>query len=144
VISDLDIYRAANLLIERHGADAVIEAVRASDRESTLGDAHRELSTFRRVHFAHAHDTHFADILGDERVRKWILAVSLCLLAAPVLARGDDQGGNNNNQGNDYRGQSNDHHGAPAPLIGAGIEGLMAIGGVLLGSRFFRRPKKQS
>jgi hypothetical protein len=28
VISDLDIYRAANLLIERHGADVFIEAAR--------------------------------------------------------------------------------------------------------------------
>lgn len=31
IISDLDIYRAANLLIERHGADAVIEAARRID-----------------------------------------------------------------------------------------------------------------
>jgi hypothetical protein len=30
--SDLDIYRAANLVIKRHGADAVIEAVRMVDR----------------------------------------------------------------------------------------------------------------
>jgi hypothetical protein len=30
MISNLDIYRAANLLIERHGADAVIEAARMS------------------------------------------------------------------------------------------------------------------
>jgi len=30
VISEIDIYRAANLLIERHGADAVIEAARAT------------------------------------------------------------------------------------------------------------------
>ena len=28
MISDFDIYRAANLVIERHGADAVIEAAR--------------------------------------------------------------------------------------------------------------------
>ena len=28
MISDLDIYRAANLLIERHGAEALIEAGR--------------------------------------------------------------------------------------------------------------------
>jgi hypothetical protein len=32
MISEIDIYRVANLLIERHGADAVIEAARMLDR----------------------------------------------------------------------------------------------------------------
>jgi hypothetical protein len=32
LIPDLDIYRAANMLIERHGADAMIEAGRMVDR----------------------------------------------------------------------------------------------------------------
>jgi hypothetical protein len=82
--------------------------------------------------------------LGDEKVREWILAVSLCLLVVPALAgNGNDQGQNNNDQGNGYHGKSNDHRGAPAPLIGAGIEGLVAVGGVLLGSKFLRRRKKQ-
>ena len=36
--SDLDIYRAANLVIKRHGADAVIEAARMVDRMLELGD----------------------------------------------------------------------------------------------------------
>jgi len=31
MISELDIYRAANLVIKRHGADAVIEAARMVD-----------------------------------------------------------------------------------------------------------------
>jgi hypothetical protein len=31
MLSDLDIYRAANLLIDRHGADAMIEAARLMD-----------------------------------------------------------------------------------------------------------------
>jgi hypothetical protein len=31
VISDLDIWRAANLLIRQHGADAVLEAARMAD-----------------------------------------------------------------------------------------------------------------
>ena len=32
MISDLDIYRAANLVIKRHGGDAVTEAARMVDR----------------------------------------------------------------------------------------------------------------
>jgi hypothetical protein len=32
VISELDIYRAANLLIDRHGGDVLIEAARMIDR----------------------------------------------------------------------------------------------------------------
>jgi len=38
MISDLDIYRAANLVIKRHGPDAVIEAARMVDRMLELGD----------------------------------------------------------------------------------------------------------
>jgi hypothetical protein len=38
VISELDIYRAANLLIDRHGGDALIEAARMIDRMLELGD----------------------------------------------------------------------------------------------------------
>ena len=38
MISDLDIYRAANLVIKRHGAEAVIEAARMVDRMLDLGD----------------------------------------------------------------------------------------------------------
>jgi hypothetical protein len=38
MVSDLDIYRAANLLIERHGADAVMEAARMIDRMLDTGD----------------------------------------------------------------------------------------------------------
>jgi hypothetical protein len=38
MISDLDIYRAANLVIKRHGAEAVIEAARMTDRMLELGD----------------------------------------------------------------------------------------------------------
>src|SRR5262249_45730636 len=36
--SDLDIYRAANLVITRHGGGAVIEAARMVDRMLELGD----------------------------------------------------------------------------------------------------------
>jgi len=32
MISELDIYRAATLVIKRHGAEAVIEAARMTDR----------------------------------------------------------------------------------------------------------------
>jgi hypothetical protein len=38
MISDLDIYRAANLVIKRHGSDAVIEAARMVERMLDLGD----------------------------------------------------------------------------------------------------------
>jgi hypothetical protein len=38
MISDLDIYRAANLLIERHGGDAMIEAARRIDTMLDRGD----------------------------------------------------------------------------------------------------------
>ena len=38
MISDLDIYRAANLLIARHGADAGIEAARLIDTMLDRGD----------------------------------------------------------------------------------------------------------
>jgi hypothetical protein len=38
MITDLDIYRAANMLIERHGAEALIEAARMIDRMLDHGD----------------------------------------------------------------------------------------------------------
>jgi hypothetical protein len=38
VISELDIFRAANLLIDRHGGDAVVEAAQMIDRMLELGD----------------------------------------------------------------------------------------------------------
>jgi hypothetical protein len=37
-ISDLDIYRAADLVIKSHGADAAMEAARMVDRMLELGD----------------------------------------------------------------------------------------------------------
>jgi hypothetical protein len=39
MISELDIYRAANLVIKRHGPEAVIEAARMIDRMLELDDA---------------------------------------------------------------------------------------------------------
>jgi len=38
VLSDLDIWRAANLLIRQHGADAQLEAARLHDRMLDPGD----------------------------------------------------------------------------------------------------------
>ena len=35
MIAELEIYRAANLLIDRHGTDALIEAARMIDRHKT-------------------------------------------------------------------------------------------------------------
>ena len=43
MISEIDIYRAANLLIERHGVDAVIEAARLIDRMLDHGDREGQL-----------------------------------------------------------------------------------------------------
>jgi hypothetical protein len=48
VISELDIYRAANLLIDRHGGDALIEAARMIDRMLELGDREGR-SVWRRI-----------------------------------------------------------------------------------------------
>jgi hypothetical protein len=39
LVTDLDIYRAANMLIQRHGADALIEAARMIDRMLDRSDA---------------------------------------------------------------------------------------------------------
>ena len=36
--ADLDIYRSAKLLIDRHGADAVIEAAMMADKMLEAGD----------------------------------------------------------------------------------------------------------
>jgi hypothetical protein len=38
MISDLDIWRAANLLIQRHGEDAEIEAAKRADQMLERGD----------------------------------------------------------------------------------------------------------
>jgi len=47
VISDLDIYRAATLLIARHGADAEIEAARRADVMLDRGDREGQLVWWR-------------------------------------------------------------------------------------------------
>jgi hypothetical protein len=47
MISDLDIYRAANLLIERHGPDALIEAARRIDTMLDRGDVDGRLVWLR-------------------------------------------------------------------------------------------------
>jgi hypothetical protein len=51
LISDLDIYPAAKLLIERHGADALIEAGRMIDRMLDDGDTEGRLF-WRRIKVA--------------------------------------------------------------------------------------------
>ena len=38
MISELDIYRAANLIIKRYGPDAIIKAARMTNRMLELGD----------------------------------------------------------------------------------------------------------
>ena len=47
MISDLDIYRAANLLIDRHGAAAPIEAGKMIDRMLDIGDTEGRLVWWR-------------------------------------------------------------------------------------------------
>jgi hypothetical protein len=48
VISDLDIWRAANLLIRQHSADAELEATRLQDLMLDRGDA-EERQVWRRI-----------------------------------------------------------------------------------------------
>ena len=38
ILAEIEVYRAANLLIERHGADAILEASRLLDRMLARGD----------------------------------------------------------------------------------------------------------
>ena len=51
MVSDLDIYRAANLVIARHGANALIEAARMIDRMLANGDEEGR-SVWRRIQAA--------------------------------------------------------------------------------------------
>jgi hypothetical protein len=60
-----------------------------------------------------------------------ILVCALCTVAVPAFADFDLFGG-------DRDGREH-HHGAPAPLIGAGIPVAVAVGGALLGWKFFKR-----
>lgn len=48
MISDLDIYRAANLLIDRHKANALIEAAQMIDRMLANGEEEGRL-VWRRI-----------------------------------------------------------------------------------------------
>jgi hypothetical protein len=59
-----------------------------------------------------------------------LLAIWICLLALPAFAQLDDLARHR-------------HHGAPAPIIGAGIPAALAIGGVWLGRKLLRRRKRQ-
>lgn len=47
MISDLDIWRAANLLIRQHGAEAELEAARLADLMLDRGDRDGELAWLR-------------------------------------------------------------------------------------------------
>jgi hypothetical protein len=68
MISELDIYRAANLLIDRHGGDAVVEAAQMIDRMLELGSPGRGQHTLnqlfdlrRRPTEAALHSTYIGD-----------------------------------------------------------------------------------
>jgi hypothetical protein len=47
MVSDLDIYRAANLLINQHGFDAIVAAARLLDVSLDPGDLEARLVWFR-------------------------------------------------------------------------------------------------
>jgi hypothetical protein len=51
LVSDLDVWRAANLLIRQHGADALLEAARLGDlmRERGDGEGQRVWQWIRRA-----------------------------------------------------------------------------------------------
>jgi len=51
MVSDLDIYRAANMLIERHGSAALAEAGRMIDRMLAAGDEEGH-TVWRRIRSA--------------------------------------------------------------------------------------------
>ena len=51
MVTDLDIYRAANMLIERHGADALVEAARMIDTMLDHGDTEGR-QVWRRIKIA--------------------------------------------------------------------------------------------
>jgi hypothetical protein len=53
-----------------------------------------------------------------------LFTIWICLLAIPAFAH--------------HKPGHGDHHGAPAPLIGAGIS-FLAAGGVLAGWKLFKR-----
>jgi hypothetical protein len=58
-----------------------------------------------------------------------LAAIGLCLSALPALAACSTAVGC--------------IHGAPAPIIGAGIPALLGVGGVWLGRKLLRRRKRQ-
>jgi LPXTG-motif cell wall-anchored protein len=53
----------------------------------------------------------------------------LLALSVPALAQ-DNQGQDNNNQGQDNNDQGGGGHGAPGPLMGAGLPVLLIGGGI--------------
>jgi hypothetical protein len=70
-----------------------------------------------------------------------ILALWLCMGAAPVLAvpgNGNGNGGVGNGNGNGNQ----KHMAAPAPILGLGIPSALAVGGVFLGGRLLRRRRQ--
>jgi len=64
----------------------------------------------------------------------WILLSAVRVFAAPGNGNGNGGTGNSNGNGNVV-------HAAPAPLLGFGIPSALAIGGVLLGAKLFRRKR---
>ena len=68
-----------------------------------------------------------------------LLSLWILLGAMPAFA---DRGGIPNGGVGNGRGDGNQVHGAPAPLLGIGIPSALAIGGVLLGAKLLRRRRR--
>jgi len=69
-----------------------------------------------------------------------VVFLSLWMLMAAVPALADAVDIPNGGVGHN-RGIGNQFHGAPAPLIGAGIPVALAVGGVLFGAKLLRRKR---
>jgi hypothetical protein len=67
VTSDLDLWRAANLMIERHGTEAAFVAAQRADEMLAQGDIEGQL-VWKRI-LAAINDLQRTTLTGAERVR---------------------------------------------------------------------------
>ena len=66
-----------------------------------------------------------------------MLVLWLCVGAMPAFAQTAVT-----NAGRPCPDTASCYHGAPAPLLGLGIPSALAVGGVLLGAKLFRRRRR--
>jgi hypothetical protein len=86
--------------------------------------------------------------MSDEHTRRGILAMGattatgvVATLAMTRAAVGQSK--NNNNNNNNNNGGNGQNNPAPAPSIGSGIPAALAVGGVLLGMKFWKRRQSE-